>query len=132
MVSATTNITTTQGNAGVLNADVKITNSSSVSYENQVNVLNIVKSNVGYSQDDISAGVGVSLLGYYDVSIGVKLTTDVFNSELNVGLSEDINKDNTSIGLNVGIKPAGLLLLYGALRNGNLSVPPFVKPVLSH
>ena len=109
---------------------IKVTNGKSTSYENQAD-LGILKSNVGFSKSDISASVGVSLLGTYDVSVGVKLTPDILNSEINIGISENINRDNTSTGLNIGIKPAGALILIGTARSGNLTPPPILQPAVN-
>jgi hypothetical protein len=130
LMSATMNTTTTVGNSGIFNSDVKVTNDKSISYEDQAD-LGILKSNVGFSKSDIFAGVGVSLLGTYDVSVGVKLTSDILNSEINIGLSENINRDHTSTGINIGIKPAGILLLYGFSKTGNLTSPSVLQPAVN-
>ena len=130
LMSATMNTTTTKGSPGIFNSDVKFTSGKSTSYENQAD-LGILKSNVGFSKSDISASVGVSLLGTYDVSVGVKLTPDILNSEINIGISENINRDNTSTGLNIGIKPAGALILIGTARSGNLTPPPILQPAVN-
>ncbi|WP_303822423.1 hypothetical protein [Apibacter mensalis] len=130
LMSATMNTTTTVGNSGIFNSDIKVTNGKSTSYENQADI-GILKSNVGFSKSDISASVGVSLLGTYDVSVGVKLTPDILNSEINIGISENINRDNTSTGLNIGIKPAGALILIGTARSGNLTPPPILQPAVN-
>lgn len=131
LMSATMNTTTIiSGSSGIFNSDVKVTNGKSTSYENQAD-LGILKSNVGFSKSDISASVGVSLLGTYDVSVGVKLTPDILNSEINIGISENINRDNTSTGLNIGIKPAGVLILIGTARSGNLIPPPILQPAVN-
>ncbi|MGM5631634.1 RHS repeat-associated core domain-containing protein, partial [Apibacter raozihei] len=126
LISVTSNVTKTYGNAGMFNTDSKVTNGINASQDYQFNLLDLIKSNTEVSSSSISMGVGISVFGLNDVSAGVKLDSNVLNSEINVGISEDINRDNTSTGSSIGVKPLGILVILGIMKSGNLA--PLLNP----
>ena len=118
-------------NAGMFNTDSKLTNGKP-SQDYQFNLLDVIKSNTEIGTGGIFLNVGISVFGLNDISLGVNLSTDVLNSNINIGISEDINRDNTSTGYNIGVQPLGGLLILGAMRTGILAPLLTPKPVLSY
>lgn len=122
---------TTFGNSGVFTTDSKMTNGKP-SQDHQLNILNIFKSNTEISSDAITFGIGLSLFDLNDLNLSVKFTSDILNSEFSMGISENINRDNTSTGTSIGVKPVSLLLLYEAVRTGNPSIIMRSRPIPSY
>jgi RHS repeat-associated protein len=94
------------------------------STDSQLN-LEIVNFNVETSPSSITIGGEVSAFGRLGVGPSINLTNDITNCDLSLNVNGNLNGDDTSTSISVGIKPIGIVTTAVAVRLRRF-IPPWV------
>lgn len=120
------------GSSKLFNADKKITSNlstgkikGSAAYQLNLGVINF---SFGFSDSSVTFGGNISAMGRLGLGPSVTLNSDILNSDISINGSENINGDSVTNTTSVGIKPAGIIVVGGAILLERFVPPSMMQP----
>ena len=89
--------------------------------------LQITNFHIDASPSSITIGLEVSAFGRLGIGPSITLNNDFKNSDLSVNVNGNLNGDDTSTSISVGIKPEGIATSVLAARVRNLIPPSWIS-----